>query len=174
MTVHRVGPAYAAVLAALHGAAFPREAWGAGAFQVQLEMHGVIGLLDGRGGLALLRVTADEAEILTIGVMPAARRQGIARALLADAISRVRAIGVRTLFLEVGVRNRAALALYDAAGFKEVGRRRGYYASGEDALILRATIDRADEGGDEAEDGPAENGASADDAEAAPGRLASG
>jgi ribosomal-protein-alanine N-acetyltransferase len=173
MTIHRVGPAYAAVLASLHGAAFPREGWGAGAFQVQLEMHGVIGLLDGRGGLALLRVTADEAEILTIGVMPAARRQGIARALLADAISRLRAIGVRTLFLEVGVRNRAALALYEGAGFKEVGRRRGYYASGEDALILRATFDQADEG-DQAEDGSAADGASADGAALAPGRLASG
>jgi ribosomal-protein-alanine N-acetyltransferase len=162
MSVQRVGPAYAAVLAALHGAAFPREAWGAGAFQVQLEMHGVIGLLDGRGGLALLRVTADEAEILTIGVMPAARRQGIARALLADAIVRLRAIGVRTIFLEVGVRNRAALALYEGAGFTEVGRRRSYYASGDDALILRATIDQA------------EDAASPDAAEPAPGRLASG
>jgi ribosomal-protein-alanine N-acetyltransferase len=164
MSVHRVGPTYAAVLASLHGAAFPREAWGAGAFQVQLEMHGVIGLLDGRGGLALLRVTADEAEILTIGVIPAVRRQGIARALLADAISRVRAMGVRTVFLEVGVRNRAALALYEGAGFKEVGRRRNYYASGEDALILRATIDQA-AGGDQA--------ASGDQAEAT-GGLASG
>jgi ribosomal-protein-alanine N-acetyltransferase len=44
------------------------------------------------------------------------------------------------------VRNRAARALYEAAGFQEVGRRRGYYASGEDALILRATIGAAEDG----------------------------
>jgi ribosomal-protein-alanine N-acetyltransferase len=159
MSIERVGPAHAAVLAAIHGAAFPREAWGAGAFQVQLEMHGVIGLLDGRGGLALLRVTADEAEILTIGVMPAVRRQGIARALLREAIRRVTGLGVRTLFLEVGVRNRAARALYEAAGFQEVGRRRSYYASGEDALILRANIDATADGSE---------------ADRARGRLASG
>jgi ribosomal-protein-alanine N-acetyltransferase len=141
MTIHRVGPTYAAVLAAIHGAAFPRDAWGAGAFQVQLEMHSVLGLLDARGGVALLRVTADEAEILTIGVIPAMRRRGIARALLDEAMQGARALGVRSLFLEVGIRNRAARALYEAIGFVEVGRRRRYYADGEDALILRASLD---------------------------------
>jgi [ribosomal protein S18]-alanine N-acetyltransferase len=140
MTIRPVGPAHAAVLAAIHSAAFPREAWGAGAFQVQLEMHSVLGLLDERGGTALLRITADEAEILTIGVIPAARRRGVARALLEESMKRLRALGVRTVFLEVGVRNRAARALYEASGFKEVGRRRRYYANGEDALILRATL----------------------------------
>ena len=141
MTVEPVGPSYAPVLAAIHGAAFPQEAWGAGAFQVQLEMHSVLGLLDGRGGLALLRVTADEAEILTIGVVPTMRRRGIARALLDESIRRARQLGVRTIFLEVGVRNRPARALYEATGFQEVGRRRRYYANGEDALILRVTLE---------------------------------
>jgi ribosomal-protein-alanine N-acetyltransferase len=146
MTVQRVGPTHAAVLAAIHGAAFPQEAWGAGAFQVQLEMHSVLGLLDERGGLALLRVTADEAEILTIGVLPAIRRRGVARNLLDESMAHARAAGVRAVFLEVGIRNRPARALYEAAGFEEVGRRRRYYASGEDALILRATLDPAEEG----------------------------
>jgi len=141
MTVQRVGPTHAAVLAAIHGAAFPQDAWGAGAFQMQLEMHSVLGLLDGRGGLALLRLAADEGEILTIGVLPTMRRQGIARALLEEGLQRARARGVRAIFLEVGVRNRPARALYEATGFKEVGRRRRYYANGEDALILRASLD---------------------------------
>jgi ribosomal-protein-alanine N-acetyltransferase len=157
MSIQQIGPSYAAVLAAIHGAAFPRDAWSASAFQVQLEMHGVVGLLDGRGGLALLRVTADEAEILTIGVTPAVRRRGIARALLTEALRHARARGVRTVFLEVGVRNIPARALYRAAGFTEAGRRRAYYANGEDALILRAAI-------------AAENGG----AEQPEGRLASG
>jgi ribosomal-protein-alanine N-acetyltransferase len=146
MTIQRVGPAHAAVLAAIHGAAFPTEAWGAGAFQVQLEMHSVLALLDSRGGLALLRVTADEAEILTIGVIPAMRRRGIARGLLDEVLAHARALGVQSLFLEVGIRNRAARALYDAMGFKEVGRRRHYYANGEDALILRASLATGDAG----------------------------
>ncbi len=143
MTIRHVGPTHAAVLAAMHGAAFPKDAWGAGAFQVQLEMHSVIGLLDSRGGFALLRVMADEAEVLTIGVVPSMRRQGIARALLDASMKEARGLGVLTMFLEVGVRNQAARALYEATGFKEVGRRRRYYASGEDALILRATLEPA-------------------------------
>ena len=140
MTVQHVGPTYAPVLAAIHGAAFPQEAWGVGAFQVQLEMHSVLGLLDSRGGLALLRITADEAEILTIGVVPGMRRKGIARALLDESMMRARALGVRALFLEVGVRNHPARALYEVMGFREVGRRRRYYANGEDALILCARL----------------------------------
>ena len=141
MTVERVGPSHAPVLAAIHSAAFPREAWGAGAFQIQLEMHSVLGLLHGRGGLALLRITADEAEVLTIGVVPTMRRQGIARALLDESMNRARALGVRAIFLEVGVRNHAARSLYEGLGFREVGRRRRYYANGEDALILRAALE---------------------------------
>ncbi len=104
-------------------------------------MHGVIGLLDPRGGLALLRVTADEAEILTIGVVPKMRRRGIAAALLREAIARATKLGAQTLFLEVGLSNRAARQLYERAGFSEAGRRRAYYANGEDALILRAALD---------------------------------
>lgn len=146
MTIERVGPSHAAVLAAIHGAAFPRDGWGAGAFQVQLEMHSVVALLDGRGGLVLLRITADEAEILTIGVIPARRRKGIARALLEEGMHQARGLGVRSIFLEVGVWNSAARALYEAAGFKEVGRRRHYYANGEDALILRATLNPIEDG----------------------------
>lgn len=141
MTIQTVGPAYAAVLAVIHGAAFPQEAWDASAFQVQLEMHGVIGLLDPRGGLVLLRVTADEAEILTIGVVPKMRRQGMAKALLREAIARAAKLGAQTLFLEVGLGNHAARRLYERAGFTEAGRRRAYYANGEDALILRAVLD---------------------------------
>jgi ribosomal-protein-alanine N-acetyltransferase len=143
VTIERVGPAHAAVLAAIHGAAFPHEAWGAGAFQVQLEMHSVLGLLDSRGGFALLRITADEAELLTLGVLPAMRRRGIARDLLEEGIRRARTLGVRTLFLEVNIRNHPARRLYEATGFREVGRRPRYYANGEDALILRATLDAA-------------------------------
>ncbi|HEX3984824.1 MAG TPA: GNAT family N-acetyltransferase, partial [Acidisoma sp.] len=115
--VHAAGPAYAAVLAAIHAAAFPDEPWGAGAFQVQLEMHGVIGLLDERGGLLMMRVTLDEAEILTIGVLPSLRRRGIARSLLWAAIAKAHGLGARSMFLEVETSNQAARSLYAKAGF---------------------------------------------------------
>ncbi|MCB8873844.1 ribosomal protein S18-alanine N-acetyltransferase [Acidisoma silvae] len=138
-----VGPAYAAVLAAIHAAAFPNEPWGAAAFQTQLEMHGVVGLLDQRGGLLMLRVTADEADILTIGVLPNLRRRGLGQGLLQKGIAKAREIGAASIFLEVDQGNRAAQALYAAAGFTEVGRRKRYYANGADALVLRLDLSPA-------------------------------
>ena len=44
------------------------------------------------------------------------------------------------MFLEVSIGNQAALALYGKLGFQPVGRRRAYYSSGEDALILKACL----------------------------------
>jgi ribosomal-protein-alanine N-acetyltransferase len=132
---------HAAPLAAIHAQAFPpREAWGEDAIMIQLAMPGVFGLLDPRGGMILARVTADEAEILTLAVVPEARRQGVAAALLAGAIAEARARAARTMVLEVATGNTAARALYERAGFVEAGRRSRYYADGGDALILRARL----------------------------------
>jgi hypothetical protein len=73
--ITRAGPAHPFVLAAIHAAAFPPgEAWSVTMFAAQLGLPGVTGLLDEAGGMVLLRVAADEAEILTLGVAPAARR----------------------------------------------------------------------------------------------------
>jgi ribosomal-protein-alanine N-acetyltransferase len=140
MTINRVGPAYAPVLAAIHALAFTRERWDSATFQQQLEMHGVLGLLDSRGGMILLRVAADEAEILTLGTVPGMRRRGVAAGLLANALDRAAALGARSAFLEVETGNTPALRLYAGAGFTEVGRRRAYYANGADALVLRAEL----------------------------------
>jgi ribosomal-protein-alanine N-acetyltransferase len=105
---------------------------------VLLGQPGVSGFIDTGGGLLLLRVAADEAEILTIGVT--ARRRGIGRRLLAQAIASARAAGATAMFLEVAADNKAANALYAGAGFIQVGERRGYYPDGGDALVLRLDI----------------------------------
>jgi ribosomal-protein-alanine N-acetyltransferase len=132
------GPGDAAALAALHAAAFPpAEAWGADAIRLMLELPGAFGLHLPGQGFVLLRVAADEAEILTLAVVPAARRRGHGAALLAAAMAGAAARGAAAMFLEVSDRNAAARALYAEAGFEEVGRRRRYYADGADALVLR-------------------------------------
>jgi ribosomal-protein-alanine N-acetyltransferase len=92
-------------------------------------------------GWAGVMVVADAAEILTVGVVPTARRAGTARrmidALLAEAIHR----GAREAFLEVRVDNEAALALYEAQGFAPMGLRRGYYGGGRvDAVTMRREL----------------------------------
>lgn len=135
------GPAHAELLAAIHGGAFPPgEGWGRDAFALQLTLPGVFGFLDRRGGLVLARVAAEEGEILTLAVLPPARRLGIARALLDAALDEAARRGAAAMFLEVSTRNAAARALYAASGFAQVGRRRRYYSDGADALVLRASL----------------------------------
>jgi ribosomal-protein-alanine N-acetyltransferase len=137
-------PAHAGAMAAIHAACFPKgERWGADAMALQLGQPGAFGLMDAAGGMLLARVAADEAEILTLAVAPAARRQGRALALLRAAAARARAAGARAIFLEVSVNNTAARTFYATAGFAEVGRRRRYYADASDALVLRLELTAA-------------------------------
>jgi ribosomal-protein-alanine N-acetyltransferase len=132
---------HAAAMAEIHAAAFPSgQRWGADAMALQLGQPGAFGLIDPAGALVLARVTADEAEILTLAVAPPARRQGRAQALLRAAVAHLRGAGARALFLEVSAENEAAQGLYARAGFREVGRRQRYYADGADALVLRLDL----------------------------------
>src|SRR5947209_197660 len=107
---------------------------------LQLGLPGAFGFIDAAGGMVLARVAADEAEILTLAVLPDRRRRGLARALLERTMQAAARRGAGAMFLEVAEANRAARALYEGAGFVEVGRRRGYYRGGGDALVLRAVI----------------------------------
>jgi ribosomal-protein-alanine N-acetyltransferase len=139
--MERAGPAHAEALAAIHHAAFPPgQRWGREAMVLQLELPGVFVLYDPRGAMVMARIAADEAEILTLAVLPDQRRQGLARILLEEAAQQCQALGATTLFLEVATRNEAAHALYLAQGFQEIGRRRRYYADGDDALVMRRML----------------------------------
>ena len=75
---------------------------------------------------------------------PAHRRHGIASGLIDALLERLRKQHARTLFLEVAEDNDAARALYRHIGFREVGRREGYYASkngAADAVVLGLDLD---------------------------------
>lgn len=135
------GAAHAAAMAAIHASAFPAaEAWSAAAIADQLALPGTVGLLDPEGGMAILRVAADEAEILTLAVHPAARRRGIGARLVNAAMALAAGAGAAVMLLEVAADNSAAAALYTRAGFAAVGRRPRYYPGGADALLLRAEL----------------------------------
>lgn len=87
-------------------------------------------------GFLLVQLAADEAEILSLGVTPMARRQGIAAQLLASAIAGLSSEGATVLFLEVAATNDPAQRLYRENGFTQVSRRQAYYRDGSDAIIL--------------------------------------
>lgn len=139
------GPELAAALAAVHAASFPtawdetamRRLLGANASRafVALEGYDHVPL-----GFVLAFVAVDEAEILSLAVLPERRRQGLARRLVQHLEAAAMEAGAERLFLEVETGNDAALALYRKLGFVEVGRRKDYYvqpgAEPQDALVL--------------------------------------
>jgi ribosomal-protein-alanine N-acetyltransferase len=133
------------VMAAIHATGFsPRDAWSRDVFSLQLEMPNVFGLLHPDGGVIVARVAADEAEVLTLAVAPAARRGGIGAALLSEAMTMTAAMGARAVFLEVSVANIAAQRVYTRAGFVQAGLRRHYYSDNTDALVLRLDLNPPD------------------------------
>ncbi len=106
------------------------EAWTRSQCSGILPMSGVALMLATEGGdpvgFSLFRSVADEAELLLIAVLPSHHRQGIGRLLLDDFLQRAQSDGAGRVHLEVRDRN-PAIAMYRAAGFKPVGRRRKYY-----------------------------------------------
>ena len=142
-------PDDAQAMAAAHARAFDAP-WDAQAFGELMQGPGVFGLIAGDSaalGVILCRVVAGEMEVLTVGVTPEARRQGVARAMTTAALGAARQAGAEAAFLEVAVDNDAAAALYASLGFRRAGLRRGYYDRGRgarvDALVMRLDLDGA-------------------------------
>jgi ribosomal-protein-alanine N-acetyltransferase len=87
-------------------------------------------------GLGCLWSILDEAHITLLMVHPDYRGQGLGSQLLGALLHAARKRGLAWATLEVGVTNTAAIALYQKFGFQTIGTRKGYYQTGEDALIL--------------------------------------
>lgn len=146
VSIDPVGRAHAAVLAALHAESFT-DAWTESDLAALLDTPGTRALLASDGGapqgFILVRLAADEAEVLTLAVAPPARRGGLGGRLLDAAVADLGAAGAAALFLEVAADNAPALALYAGRGFATVGTRRGYYArpgGAVDARVLRRDL----------------------------------
>ncbi len=87
-------------------------------------------------GYACWWIVADELQLQSIATVSNARRQGLGGAMLNFVVSSGRSEGARSMSLEVRGSNAAALALYRARGFAEVGKRYDYYGPGENALLM--------------------------------------
>lgn len=144
--VRKASAADADTLAAIEAAAFGEQSWGEKSVKEGLVAPYVSALLafgpEGAAarGFALWRRLGGEAEILSLGVAPEARRKGAADALLGAIFKDAGANGLAAIFLEVEAGNAAAQALYAKHGFATVGVRRRYYRNGADARILRKAL----------------------------------
>lgn len=148
MILRPVGLEACFTLADLHDRAFDRP-WSAEEFESLLSGAGAFAVLGESGepeearGFILCRAMAGEAEILTIGVDPSARRRGWGAALVEMAAGIAQEAKAFELFLEVAADNMAAIKLYEATGFERVGLRKGYYPhpdGAKDAVVMRRAL----------------------------------
>jgi ribosomal-protein-alanine N-acetyltransferase len=95
-------------------------------------------------GYYLLMYAVDEAHLLDVAVAADRQRQGLGRHLLDRVKARAREQGMASVLLEVRPSNERALDVYRRYGYREIGRRKGYYpAHGgqrEDAIVMRIDL----------------------------------
>lgn len=79
----------------------------------------------------------DEAHVTTIGVRRDLHHHGHGRVLFAGLVQAAYDMGAKWVTLEVRTSNENAMKMYEAFGFKVIGRRKGYYTdNGEDAIVM--------------------------------------
>lgn len=125
--------------------------WSLASFRYELIENpyaSLYGLWVGEGPLvafACIWVIDQEFKINNFAVHPRWRGKGLGGKLLAALLGVARAQGCLEATLEVRPSNAAALRLYGAAGFRVVGRRRGYYSdTHEDALVMACALGGAE------------------------------
>ncbi len=97
---------------------------------------------------AFLIIGVDESHLLNITTAPAYIRRGLAEHMLQQLFLISRINYAKTMILEVGSSNQAAMALYRKHGFAVIGERKNYYqyhnASGqkvkEHALVMSRSV----------------------------------
>ena len=145
--IETVGPEAAELLASLHARAFDKP-WSAAEIAKLMESAAVFAMLARKGepqGFAMAWAAAGDAELLTLAVVPEARRRGVAASLVGAVGAAALVRGAASMHLEVAEDNTAARALYAKLGYEEAGRRHAYYA-GEggfvDAIVMKRILPR--------------------------------
>ena len=139
----------AELLGQLHARAFERKPWSGAEIAKLMENSAVFAIVSRSEsewhGFAMGWTAAGDAELLTVAVVPEARRRGVGASLVTSIGVAALVRGAASMHLEVAEDNAAARALYQKLGYEEAGRRHAYYA-GEggsiDAIVMRRTLPR--------------------------------
>jgi ribosomal-protein-alanine N-acetyltransferase len=78
-----------------------------------------------------------EADILTVAVLPAFRRQGIAKEFMRQIEAYALEREASAMMLEVELSNDSAIKLYESLGYMKISVRMDYYGPGKDAHVMR-------------------------------------
>jgi len=133
--IHPVGRGHAKKMAALHAQCFAKG-WSALEFESFFERAGVFAAIAyGRDqqpvGFVLCWIIEDMCDLLSVGVVPDYRREGVGLMLVEYAVHTARDLGAKRIMLEVNIRNEAAIAMYEELGFTRDGLRKSYYSNAD-------------------------------------------
>ena len=140
VAIRAAGPADLATLQAIETACFTQDRLSPRAMARHLRSGNAEVLLATLGaapaGYALLlyRSTTSLARLYSIATLPSARGKGVGRRLMGALERAARKRGCDRLRLEVREKNRPAIALYEALGYRRIGRYDNYYEDGAPAL----------------------------------------
>jgi ribosomal-protein-alanine N-acetyltransferase len=146
--IHPASRAHAKVLSSLHKGCFP-SGWSHLEFESFFERKGVFAAIahhkqHGDVGFVLCWLIEDQCDLLSMGVLPESRRDGVGQMLLDFALENAASLGAKFMMLEVNINNTAAQTLYEAQGFEKFSTRKGYYASADgsraDAVCMRKAL----------------------------------
>jgi [ribosomal protein S18]-alanine N-acetyltransferase len=145
--IEAAGADAAELLAHLHARAFDKP-WSMPDIARLLENPAVFAIVSRNTapqGFVMAWAAAGDSELLTVAVIPEARRKGIGASLVTSAGVTALVRGAASMHLEVAEDNFAGRALYAKLGYEEAGRRHAYYA-GEggsvDAIVMKRTLPR--------------------------------
>ncbi len=134
------------VLVSLDKELFPYSPWSAGQYREEISAPTrlfVVALDDASRVIGYAGVFAPggaEADVLTVGVIPQHRGQGIARALMASITKWALDQGSIAMMLEVKTDNVEAITLYETLGYAKLNVRKDYFGTGLDALVMRKEL----------------------------------
>ena len=141
--IRRFRPADLDAVVAVERRSFRRDAYPPSLF-LDYYRQGALFLVAPAAGevtaYVLVWISRTGAELVSIAVDPAARRAGLAKALLMSVLRRLRRAGVTRLSLMVRTRNRAALRFYEGFGFRRIRLVRGYYERGGDGVLMSRQV----------------------------------
>jgi ribosomal-protein-alanine N-acetyltransferase len=121
------------------------ERWSRDSWLAELEHPERLVLVrhDARGqviGVASVSLVEDLADLLRVVVAPEVRGRGVGGSLVRAGMEWAKASGARRMLLEVRPDNAPAVRTYEKLGFTTLDRRRDYYGTGADALVMAVRL----------------------------------
>lgn len=146
--IHPASRGHAKVLAELHKGCFSKG-WSYLEFESFFERAGVFAAIAYNKkqkpvGFVLCWLIEDQCDLLSMGVLPDYRRDGVGQMLLDFAVENARSLDAKYMVLEVNINNVAAHTLYEEQGFEKFSVRKGYYTNADgslaDAVCMRKPL----------------------------------